>query len=118
MNIYQEHIMDHYRKPRHYGAMANADKVVEQTNPLCGDKLKLYTRTSLGTVHYAFEGQGCAISLAAASMLGEMIDGQPIDDVYQVTDNMMLEEIGVPLSPSRMKCGLLALSGLRRSIIR
>lgn len=116
MNIYQEHVLDHYRSPRHYGPIARADNVIEQANPLCGDKMTIYLRHASGRVRYSFEGEGCAISLAAASMLGDMIDGCPIKRVSEVTDLMMLEEIGVPLSPARVKCGLLALSGLRRAM--
>jgi len=117
MNIYQENILDHYRHPRHYGALESATKVHEELNPMCGDRLKLYLRLSGHSLEeIQFEGEGCAISIAAASMLTEMIEGKSLDELQKLRDDDVLAEIGVPLPPARTKCALLAISGLRKSL--
>ncbi len=116
-NLYQEHIMDHYRHPRNRGALPKADVTIEESNPVCGDKLKLMYKLDGDRVsEMKFAGEGCAISLAAASMLAELSEGKTLTELRELKDEDMLKEIGVPLSPTRVKCGLLALSGLRKSL--
>ncbi|MSU76367.1 SUF system NifU family Fe-S cluster assembly protein [Patescibacteria group bacterium] len=117
MNLYREHIMDHYKNPRNRGTLPNADMTIEESNPVCGDKLKLMYKLDGDRVNEVkFEGEGCAISLAAASMLTEMIEGKTLEELKAIRDEDMLKQIGVPLSPTRVKCGLLALSGLRKGL--
>lgn len=119
MNIYREQIMDHYRNPRNRGPLPGADAAVEESNPVCGDRLKLmYKLDGDRLSEIRFEGEGCAISLAAASMLTELAQGKTLTELRAIRDEDMLAEIGVPLSPTRVKCGLLALSGLRRALNR
>lgn len=118
MNIYQENILDHYKNSPYRGALPDATATVEQSNPLCGDVLTIYVRLEDENLHYAFEGEGCAISQAAASILGGMINAQPKEKAMTLSDKTMLDELGIPLSPSRTKCGLLALSGLRQALIK
>lgn len=117
MDIYREHILDHYRQPRNYGKLAKPDLTADQTNPLCGDHLHFELAVSDGRVtEVKFTGGGCAISLAAASILTEMTDGRSVTAVSKLSDQDMLRELGVPLSPSRLKCGLLALTGVRKAL--
>lgn len=115
MNIYRENILDHYKNPRNRGPLPEADMTVEESNPVCGDKLKLMYKLDGDRVsQIKFEGEGCAISLAAASMLTELAHGKTLEELEQIRDEDLLKEIGVPLSPTRVACGLLALSGLRK----
>ena len=117
MNIYREHILDHYRNPRHYGKLAQPTVTVDETNPVCGDHLHIELSIEHQKIReIAFEGGGCAISLAAASVLAEELAGRPVQEVTKFTDAKMLSLLGVPLSPTRTKCGLLALSGLRAGL--
>lgn len=117
MNIYRENILDHYKNPRNHGPLPGADVTVEESNPVCGDRLKLMYKLDGDRVgQITFEGEGCAISLAAASMLTELAQGKTFAELGRIRDADMLKEIGVPLSPTRVKCGLLALSGLRKSL--
>lgn len=113
-NLYREHILDHYQSPRNFGPLPGADGSIEHSNPLCGDKLKLmYKRDGDRIRKVTFEGEGCAISIAGASILSELAPGKRPEEL---TDQLMLKEIGVPLSPTRVKCGLLALSALRKGL--
>lgn len=115
MNIYRENILDHYQHPRNRGPLPGADATVEESNPVCGDRLKLMYKLDGDRVsQIKFKGEGCAISLAAASMLTELAQGKTFAELERIRDEDMLKEIGVPLSPTRVGCGLLALSGLRK----
>ena len=117
MNIYQEQILDHYRHPRHQGVVNQPTHRAHQTNPLCGDEL-----TITAVVHddklaeVKFDGHGCAVSQAGASMLAEALHGQPMERVSAFTDQDMLELIGVELTPARQKCALLAAATLRKAL--
>lgn len=121
-DFYREFILDHYKRPRNFGTLENPDISNEEDNPLCGDRIRIDLRLSDDRVaDVRFEGQGCAISTAAASILTEKIKGAPLERIRTFSKEEMLEALGVPLSPVRLKCGLLALkvlkaglSGLRR----
>lgn len=116
-DLYREHILDHYQNPRNFGDLPGADVSIEHKNPACGDKLKLmYKLDGDRVTEVGFTGEGCAISIAGASILTELADGKTISELNQLTDAEMLKEIGVPLSPTRVKCGLLALSALRKGL--
>ncbi len=117
MNIYQENILDHHRNPRNFGRLARPTHAVDHTNPLCGDALHLELLVENGAIiEIAFDGQGCAISLAAASIMTEQLKGQPVEVITGYSDQRMQDELGVPLSPARLKCGLLAVSALRKCL--
>jgi nitrogen fixation protein NifU and related proteins len=116
-NLYREIILDHYRNPRNKGTLDPADYTYEDTNPLCGDEVRIDLRVKDGSVdEVRFSGRGCAISQASASMLTELIEGQPLDEVKALTKDDLLEELGVPISPARMKCALLPLKVLKAGI--
>ncbi len=117
MDPYREHILDHYQNPRNRGSLRDPTFSVDEDNPVCGDRLHLDVILRDGTIgEIAFSGEGCAISLAAASILTEETKGKAIAAVKRFSDNDMLQALGIELSPTRLKCGLLAVSGLRRGL--
>src|SRR5688572_16660798 len=116
-SIYREIILDHFRNPRNKGTLDPADYSYEDTNPLCGDEVRIDLRVNDGAVsEVAFTGRGCAVSQASASILTEMIEGMPIDQVMTLTKDDLLDEIGIPVSPARLKCALLPLKVLKAGI--
>lgn len=107
-DLYQEQILDHYRHPRNHGALPQPDASFEDSNPLCGDIVAVDLAFDGDIVaEVRFRGSGCAISQAAASMLTEMVAGKTRDEARRITREEILDEIGVPLSPARVKCALL-----------
>ncbi len=113
-DLYREHILDHYRNPRNYGTLEPHDRSFEDSNPLCGDRIRIDLRLKDGTIEdIAFTGRGCAISQASASILTEMVKGQSLDFVKELTAEDLLDELGIPISPARRKCALLSLKVLK-----
>ncbi|MCC7022837.1 MAG: SUF system NifU family Fe-S cluster assembly protein [Thermomicrobiales bacterium] len=116
-SVYREAILDHSRNPRNKGTLEPSDFTYEDVNPLCGDEIRIDVRTDGERVtEIRFSGRGCAISQAAASMLTEMVEGRPLDEVKAISRDDMLEELGVPISPARMKCAMLGLKVLKAGI--
>ena len=114
MNIFEEDILDHYQNPSNYGTLEKPDISYEDDNPLCGDKIRVDLQIEEGIIKdVRFSGHGCTISQAAASMLTEEIKGQALEDVKKLTKDDILEMLGIPLGPVRLKCGLLALKVLK-----
>lgn len=113
-DLYREVILDHYRNPRNAGTIADADISYEDTNPLCGDRIRIDLKVADGKVtDIKFSGRGCAISQASTSMLTEMIQGQDVEEIRSLTAQDLLDEIGIPISPARVKCALLGLKVLK-----
>jgi nitrogen fixation NifU-like protein len=112
--MYREIILDHAQHPRHPGILNPADVDHEETNPLCGDRLRLTLRLDENQriTELAWDGDGCAISQATASMLGEEIIGKTLDDIRHIKKEDILEMIGIPLTINRVKCALLSLKTL------
>ena len=116
--MYQENILDHYRSPRNFGRLENASIHHHEKNPLCGDEIDLFLIVENDKVKDAkFHGHGCAISQASASMLTEKIKGKSIAELEKLTKDDVLEMLGIPLSPVRLKCALLSLDTLKNSIL-
>ena len=116
-SLYREVILDHYRNPRNKGTLDPADYSYEDTNPLCGDEVRIDVRVAGDRVaDVRFSGRGCAVSQAAASILMEMVQGLPLDEVKALTKDDLLDELGIPVSPARMKCALLGLKVLKAGI--
>jgi nitrogen fixation protein NifU and related proteins len=114
--LYREVILDHYKNPRGHGLLADADAEAEGQNPLCGDEVAVSVRfgpdgDTIDDV--GFEGRGCAISQAATSMLTELVVGRKAADVAALPKEELLEEIGIPLTPIRLKCAILGLGVLK-----
>ena len=116
--IYQEHVLDHYEDPYHRGACPHATHADQGKNPLCGDvvryELAIDDGGKIGGIY--FDGQGCCISQASASMLAERMDGQSVDDVKRFAATDMLELFGARLTPNRQKCCLLPWRVLQSAI--
>ncbi|SRR5579883_1138951 len=117
MDYYREYILDHYRNPRNYGKLEQPDAHAEDSNPLCGDQLAIDLKIDGDRVtEVRFQGRGCAISQASASMLSEMIEGRTIDEVIGLGKDDVLDALGISISPARLKCAFLCLRVLHRSL--
>ena len=115
-SLYREVILDHYKNPRGHGVIEDADAEAEGQNPLCGDEVSIYVAfgddgETIDDVK--FSGRGCAISQAATSMLMEMTKGRTAQQVAELDKEELLAEIGVPLTPVRLKCAMLGLTTLK-----
>jgi nitrogen fixation NifU-like protein len=114
--LYRENILDHYKHPRNYGEIEGADASAEGMNPLCGDEVTItiaFGEDGDTIEDVKFSGRGCAISQSATSMLTELIKGRKASDVAVLPKEDLLEEVGVPLTPVRLKCAILGLSTLK-----
>ena len=114
--LYREVILDHYKNPRGHGVIEDADVSAEGQNPLCGDEVSIYVsfQPDDDTIdEVKFSGRGCAISQAATSMLMEMTKGRTAEEVAVLDKDELLAEIGVPLTPVRLKCAMLGLTTLK-----
>jgi nitrogen fixation NifU-like protein len=114
--MYREVILDHYKSPRGHGLIDDADAQAEGQNPLCGDEVTISVKFADDGETIAgigFEGRGCAISQAATSMLTELVQGRTATDVAALPKEELLEEIGIPLTPIRLKCAILGLGVLK-----
>ena len=109
-DIYEEHVLDHYEDPYHRGELVTATHADEGKNPLCGDVVQVMLRLGRdGKIEEAwFDGEGCVISQASASMLIEAIEGKTVEEAKEFTANQMLELFGPQLTPNRQKCCLLS----------
>jgi nitrogen fixation NifU-like protein len=118
--LYREVVLDHYKAPRHFGLLDPNDAVAEGQNPLCGDEVTVTVRFDADDVisDVGFEGRGCAISLAATSMLTDIVMGRSAQEVASMPKDELLEEIGIPLTPVRLKCALLGLGVLKVALHR
>jgi nitrogen fixation NifU-like protein len=117
-DIYEEHVLDHYEDPYHRGSLEAATHAHEANNPLCGDVIHIDLRLADdGTVAEAwFDGSGCVISQASASMLMEAIEGKSLDEVNQFSAQDMLALFGPQLTPNRQKCCLLSWRVLQSAV--
>jgi nitrogen fixation protein NifU and related proteins len=110
-DFYKEYILDHYRNPRNFGHLDNPTAKAEDLNPLCGDKIAMELSVgSDGKIDdVRFSGKGCAISQASASMLTESLKGKTLEEVAHLSHDVVLENVGIGISPTRMKCAMLGL---------
>jgi nitrogen fixation NifU-like protein len=119
--LYREVILDHYKHPRGHGVIEGADAEAEGLNPLCGDEVTIYVSFADDgeTIEdVKFSGRGCAISQAATSMLVELAKGRKAAELAQLPKDELLDEIGIPLTPIRLKCALLGLGVLKVALHR
>lgn len=116
-DLYRELILDHYQHPHHHGEMPDADISHEEANPLCGDKIRIYLKLNGNIVQdVKFTGKGCAISQAAASMLMDELIGKSLDDIKKLDKQFVLDLLGIPLGPTRIKCALLPLKVIKAGV--
>ena len=113
-DLYRQNILDHYQNPRNFGTLEHPDISAEDSNPLCGDRIRMDLRVEGGVIREVrFSGVGCSISRAAASMLSEEIEGKTLEEVKRIGKDEILEMLGIELGPVRLKCALLALKTLK-----
>jgi nitrogen fixation NifU-like protein len=113
-DLYRQTILDHYQNPRNFGTLERPDISAEDSNPLCGDEIRIDLQVKDGVIEdVRFSGKGCSISRAAASMLTEEIRGKTLDEVKRIGKDDVLEMLGIELGPVRLKCALLALKTLK-----
>jgi nitrogen fixation NifU-like protein len=114
-DLYRENILEHYKRPHHWGELPEPDLEAEDFNPLCGDELKVQIKVGDdGLVEdIAFSGHGCAISQASASMASDEIVGMPVDELIKLDREFILDLLGIDISATRMKCALLSLKVLK-----
>jgi len=120
-DLYREVILDHYKSPRNYGLLEHYDAHAEGQNPLCGDEVTVTVRFAADgeTIEeIGFEGRGCAISQAATSMLTDLVKGRTAADVAALPKEELLGEVGIPLTPVRLKCAILGLGVLKVALNR
>ena len=116
-DLYRQYILDHFRDPRNHGSLDHPDIHAADTNPLCGDRIAIDLAVQDGQVaEVRFNGRGCAISQASASMLTEKIEGASLDELRAITPQDVLEMLGVEIGPARQRCALLALKVLHEGI--
>ena len=106
----KEKILDHYHHPRNFGTLENPEITHKEDNPLCGDWVRIDVHLNDGIVkEVRFEGEGCTISIASASMLTELIQGKSLQELRSLGKESILNALGVTLNTSRQKCALLSL---------
>jgi nitrogen fixation protein NifU and related proteins len=119
--LYREIIIDHYKNPHGHGVIEGADATAEGQNPLCGDEVSISVAFDDGgdTIRdVKFEGRGCAISQASTSMLMDIVKGRSVREIAELPKDELLEELGIELSPVRLKCALLGLGVLKVALHR
>lgn len=116
--LYRELILDHYKNPRNHGLLDPADAHAEGQNPLCGDELAVSVRFGADDAieEIGFDGRGCAISQAATSMLSDLVKGRTAEQVAAMPSQELLDELGIPLTPVRLKCAILGLGVLKLAL--
>jgi nitrogen fixation NifU-like protein len=117
-DLYRDEILEHYRNPHNFGTLDEPTLVKEGSNPLCGDRITLMLAINdAGTVEdVAFTGRGCAISQASASMLTDEIKGKALSEVATTGQQDVLDNLGIEISPARMKCAMLSLETLMSAV--
>lgn len=116
-NLYREQILDHYKHPRNFGKLKNANASANDNIISCGDQLAIELVVKKGTLtEIMFQGQGCAISMASASMLTELVKGKTIVDLKKLTRDDILAMLGINPTPTRLKCALLSLEVLHKAL--
>jgi nitrogen fixation NifU-like protein len=118
-DFYRDEILEHYTHPHHYGRLEHPDISHEESNPLCGDRVRfeLQLEDDGKTVEdVRFSGVGCAISKASASMLSDLIVGKTLEEIRALTKEDVLAELGINLGPVRLKCALLPLKVVKAGV--
>lgn len=121
-SLYRENILDHYKNPRNFGRLADVSFVSEEENPSCGDRIKIQVKLkSIGSQKIIedirFTGEGCAISIASASLLSEWVKGKQAKDILKLGIEDVVRLLGTTLTPARVKCALLPLEVIHKTLL-
>lgn len=112
--MYAEIIMDYYRNPRNKGSINSPSSISKDVNPACGDEIEIQLKINGDKIQdISFNGKGCAISQASASLLTESVKGKSLEDVKKLGKSDILEMLNIPISPIRIKCAILSLKVLK-----
>ena len=115
--IYREFILDHYKNPRNSGVLINPTFSHKEFNPLCGDEITFYVKLDHDSIQsVSFQGKGCAISQATASLLSQTLEGKTLSEIKSFQREEVLEILGIPIGPVRVKCAMLSLVTLKNGI--
>jgi nitrogen fixation protein NifU and related proteins len=115
--LYSDTLLDHFRNPRNYGSLPSPDVAYEEFNPLCGDRIRIELKISDNRIAAVrFVGDGCAISIAAASLLTELVLGVKIAPGALISDEELIASLKSDIKPSRMKCAMLPLEAFRSCV--
>ncbi len=118
-NMYHASLMDHYNNPRNQGSIEKPDFQVSVSNALCGDAITVYGVIKDGGLkELSFQAKGCIINQASASLISERIKGLFIKNIEAITDDVIVEWVGLELGPNRKRCALLLIEGIRNGIKR
>ena len=118
-NLYRDFILEHYKRPHNQGTLDPHDLHFADSNPTCGDEMSMTLRlddAKSAIADVAFDGRGCAISQASASILTDELRGQTLDEVRGMDPKHVLDELGVPIGPARLKCALLSYKVLQGAV--
>lgn len=121
MDLYREEILQHYHNPQNFGELKDANIVINEVNKLCGDKLTLFLKVQKikgikKISEVTFKGNGCAISIASASMLTEAIKGKSTQQLTKISGDTVLALMGGKIAPARLKCAFLPLEAMRKAL--
>ncbi|MBS3151382.1 SUF system NifU family Fe-S cluster assembly protein [Candidatus Woesearchaeota archaeon] len=115
--IYRENIIDHFKNPRNYGEIVEAEIKHSELNAICGDMIRLFVKFKEGKVEdVKFKGNGCAISMATTSMMTEILKEKTLEEIKKLKKEDIFEMLGIKLGVVRMKCGLLCLNTLMKGV--
>ena len=116
MNPMQD-ILDHYRDPEHFGVCDGHTHTCHSKNVSCGDEVTVYLKIeNKKVIDFSFEGKGCAVSVAAMSMLSDEIIGMHVDDIQKITPDFVVDLLGIEVGPVRLKCALIGLDATKQAI--
>lgn len=117
MDIYREELIDHYQNPRNYGKIVDANVTIELENISCGDRIQIWLKTRNGLINeISFEGEGCAIAIASASILTDYAKGKRIEELIALKLEEFLKMLKVELTISRIKCASLSIETLQKAL--
>lgn len=115
--LYSDTLLDHFRHPRNYRSLSAPDISNEQFNPLCGDRIRIELKFRRSIVSEAgFKGDGCAISTAAASLLTELVMGEDVEALVNLSEARLIAALESDIKPARLQCALLPLQALREGL--
>ena len=115
--LYREHILDLWKNPNNFGDLKNPTNKHRESNTLCGDEIEIQLNINQNNIdEVKFNGQGCAISIASASLLTDLIKNKSLNEARELKNEDLLKQLGISLSPIRLKCALISMDALKGAI--